>query len=374
MEVTITKGQLQDYEDIIDFGNMVFQKDFKALLPKLYDGRPEMACHHHLVKEEERIKAVVGSFPISIKILDQTLKVRGIGTVSVHPYARSRGYMKALMGNAVKEAEQEGAAMMILSGQRQRYEHFGFTTCGSEIRFFLNPSVRRHLREIATDSVTLLPLMENKEYLPDCCQLLTEQPLHGVRPPADFLDITQSWENTAYAILLAGDFLGYCSIHSGKVVQELLLKEYSHTVNVMMKLCEMLNTSFSVTAMFYQTELIRSLNRYCEGSSLSTDPMINVLDYPAVIRAYLSLKGQQTPLADGKMVIQVQEKGSYAIQVHNGQVDVQSTAEAPQVSLPHLEMMNYLFSPLGQIGGGEKTVQQASWLPIPLYFSECDNV
>lgn len=374
MDVMVTKGQPQDYEDIIDFGNMVFQEDFKELLPKLYDGRPDMACHHHLVKEDGRIKALVGSFPIGLSVAGQRLRVRGIGTVSVHPYARSRGYMKVLMKNAVKEAQDEGAAMMVLSGQRQRYEYFGFTTCSTEIRFSLNPSVRRHLRSISTDGIRLLPLAENKEYLRDCCQLLEAQPLHGIRPGADFCDITQSWRNTAYVILLDGAFLGYCAIQNGKVVHEIFLREYSPSANVMMKLCEMLNVSFAVTAMPHQTELIHTLNQFCEGQSLFTGPMFNVLDYPAVIRAYLSLKGQRVRLEDGRLVIQVLDKGRYAIQIRGGQVDVQETTDEPQVSLPHLEMMNYLFSPLGQMGGGEKTTAEKSWLPIPLYFLECDNV
>ena len=127
MEVTVTKGLPQDYDELIDFGNMVFKEDFRALLPKLYQDHPEAAAHHHLIREDGRIKAMVGSFPITLKAAGRTLKVRGIGTVSVHPYARGRGYMKTLMGNAVKEAEAEGAALMILGGQRQRYEYFGFT-------------------------------------------------------------------------------------------------------------------------------------------------------------------------------------------------------------------------------------------------------
>ena len=63
MNEMICKGAVCDYDDIIDFGNLVFRLDFKSLLPKLYDNHPEKAQCHHLAKEKGKIKAMVGKFP-----------------------------------------------------------------------------------------------------------------------------------------------------------------------------------------------------------------------------------------------------------------------------------------------------------------------
>lgn len=374
MEVTVTKGLPQDYDEIIDFGNLVFKEDFRALLPKLYQDHPEMAAHHHLLREDGRIKAMVGSFPITLQAAGKTLKVRGIGTVSVHPYTRGRGYMKTLMGNAVKEAEDEGAAMMILGGQRQRYEYFGFTCCGTGLSFSLSPSARRHLRRFRDDSLTLISLADNKEYLRSCCQLLEKQPFYGVRPGVDFCDIAQSWSSTAYVILRDGEFLGYCSLQEGHLVQELFLEDYRYITGVVLKIGELCKDRMTVAALPFQQEMIHALNLICDGQSISPNPMVNVLDYPAVIEAYLTLKGQQTPLADGRLVICAEGKGCFAIEVKGGSVKVTPTSDSPQITLPHLQMMAYLFSPLGQAGVSRKTPEELSWLPIPLYVARCDDV
>jgi hypothetical protein len=91
MEVRITKGHPEDHMDIVDFINMVFREDFLVTESKLYLDRPEMAEKHHLVWEDDRIKAVVGNFPVSLNVAGRKLSAYGIGSVSVHPWWCSLG-------------------------------------------------------------------------------------------------------------------------------------------------------------------------------------------------------------------------------------------------------------------------------------------
>ncbi|MBR6790167.1 MAG: GNAT family N-acetyltransferase, partial [Oscillospiraceae bacterium] len=91
MEVQITKGRPEDHMDIVDFIGMVFREDFLVTESKLYLDRPELAEKHHLVFEDDRIKAVVGNFPISLNVAGRKLPCYGIGSVAVHPYTRGKG-------------------------------------------------------------------------------------------------------------------------------------------------------------------------------------------------------------------------------------------------------------------------------------------
>jgi predicted acetyltransferase len=125
MRYSIIKGSPEDYEDIINFGNYVFNIDFPSLLPKIYNNHKEIAQYHHILKEDNKIKAMVGSFPLGLTVCDNYLKGRGIGTVSVHRYSRNFGYMRLLMDNAVAEIKAEGCDFAVLSGRRQRYEYWG---------------------------------------------------------------------------------------------------------------------------------------------------------------------------------------------------------------------------------------------------------
>ena len=108
MKQSIGKGTPLDYGEIIEVANRAFGCDFPALLPKLYRNHPETSADHHLLKDEGRIKAMVGSFPLAMKVGDETLKMRGIGTVCVESDARRLGYMRVLMDEAMSEAEAEG--------------------------------------------------------------------------------------------------------------------------------------------------------------------------------------------------------------------------------------------------------------------------
>ena len=109
----LRRGEEADYADLLDFGNYVFKIDFRSLLPKLYGNHPELSADHVLVTEPgscgERIRAMVGCFKIPLRVGGDHLLVRGIGTVSVHPYDRGKGYMKLAMHKAIDDAVAEGA-------------------------------------------------------------------------------------------------------------------------------------------------------------------------------------------------------------------------------------------------------------------------
>ena len=62
MDYKIRRAVESEYSDLIDFASMVFYVNFPYRLPKLYDGHPEVSPCHLLVTEEDRIKAMVGSF------------------------------------------------------------------------------------------------------------------------------------------------------------------------------------------------------------------------------------------------------------------------------------------------------------------------
>lgn len=90
MSIKFLKGIESDYEEIVDFANYVFshsggKTDFPSLLPKLYKREYNTMENHYIVKENGKIKAIVGVFPMDLMVLDKKLKVGGIGTVSVHP-------------------------------------------------------------------------------------------------------------------------------------------------------------------------------------------------------------------------------------------------------------------------------------------------
>ncbi|WHX49067.1 GNAT family N-acetyltransferase [Paenibacillus woosongensis] len=76
-------------------------------------------------------------------VCDDTLRACYLGTVSIHPRARGEGHMKALMDMWLEELRNT-CDMVVLYGQRQRYEYFGFTLGGVKFKYFVGGANVRH--------------------------------------------------------------------------------------------------------------------------------------------------------------------------------------------------------------------------------------
>ena len=124
-----------------------------------------------------------------------------------------------------------------------------------------------------------------------------------------------------------------------------------------------------------QGDCIREMYRTCERSQILNSACINVLNYPNVIEAFLTLKAKTQGIIDGSYVIDIHDVGRYRITVENGTVFVSETSEAFDLSLDHIGMMCRLFDPMTAfLPGGEKSKIEKSWFPIPIYFPHMDNV
>ncbi len=391
-DYVIRRGTPEDYADILDFGNYVFQIDFKALLPKLYENHPELAADHVLVTEEhetgERIRSMVGGFKIPLTAAGKKLLMRGIGTVSVHPYDRGKGYMKLAMHRIIEDAEAEGADLIALSGRKQRYQHYGFEKCATQYEFELRRSVSEQLQKygvegicekVSTGAFTVLPAAESKNYAQQCGRLYASQPVHAERE--NFDEVARSWLSEVKVILKNGAFLGYGAISKGYgacAVNEFVLNDWTDTVPAVLALFDAAGVeSAEFIAMPFQQELIHALTLIAEKGSVSSCQGINVLNYASVIEGYLQMKSDIFPVPDGHYVIDVIEKEKTEITVQGGQVSAKAApadAEA-DIRLPHLQMMDFLFAPTGTAGvQGKQPELERAWFPIPVCFSEQDNV
>ena len=162
---TYRKARPEDRAQYLDFINMVFSMahrphDFSKLLPKVYGpGRPTDTLQNIAVADAGRVRGPVAVLPGALRGGDKALCTGYVGSVSAHPFARGEGHMKALMKMAIEGAAADGADLMMLGGQRQRYEYFGFTPGGVEIRYTVDQANLRHaLRGVETANPDLDPL------------------------------------------------------------------------------------------------------------------------------------------------------------------------------------------------------------------------
>ena len=262
-----------DRNEIVDFCDLVFSKahcphDFTTLLPKLYGEHGDGAVNHLLLREDGRIVATILVYPVPVCIAGETLLSLGVGSVSSHPRCRARGFMQQLLNAVDEKARELNADFAVLSGQRQRYEHFRYVHAGYQLRGTLTPdNVRHALRTVDCAGYALAPMTQDD--VPAALALHTAQPSYCARSEAAFLDILRSWNAQPMALTKNGALIGYASLIPGSVcrVQELRLADEGDAPAVM-KLLSGAYGTLSLLAAPWETGRAARIAALCEDYAI----------------------------------------------------------------------------------------------------------
>ncbi len=375
MQTVFCRGTAADLPAIIDFGNYVFSHagdatDFPSLIPKLYGPGSDSGPYHYLLKEEGLIRAMACVQPLNLRVAGEPLQAACIGTVSVHPYARGRGYMKALMTRVTADLKAQGTAFACLGGQRQRYEYYGFTPTGVQTAFHLTAANLRHRYGSAGDWVTFWPLESPEDPLVrEAFSLYEAQPVAGARTPETFCAVCRTWNMQPLAVQIDGAFAGYVCAR-GETVQELRLRRAADLPAVCAALMRREGVeALRVTLPLWEREAIAWFADVAEYGQTAPNSQFLLLDFPTVTRAFMRCRAALPPLADGRLVLDIAGTCRIKLTVQAGIPAVEETAEPPDVSLPPFEAARLLFSPLGGMPG---LPVPPGWFPLPLYVPGLD--
>jgi predicted N-acetyltransferase YhbS len=385
MSVQFEKAKLEDYDDVIDFGNFVFSQahdphDFPAILPKLYKREYFMDGVHYIAREEGRIKAAVGSYPLEMKVPGDTLPGMGIGMVSVHPYCRSRGFMQVLMRMAVEDMKSGGMAFSCLGGQRQRYEYFGYTPSGLSCCFECRTANIRHTlgRELKT-GLSLRRISGGDTELLDRLYAMHEsKPVHVLRRKDRFFDILSSWKSSVFAVMEGPRMAGYLICNpGGNRIHEINLEDNARTAEVMGLFLQTQGcNSVSVQIQPHEREKIAAFSCFAETYTMSHAYHFAVFDYRRFVLPFLKLKSSLNTLPGGSFTLQREGGPKLTLAVTNGQASLAETGEPAALSLSPASAVRFLFS--ADYAAGSAVVAGNPFLqgllPLPLSFETADEV
>jgi predicted acetyltransferase len=397
MATIFERANPEDFDEIVDLANYVFSydgvpHDFPKLLPKLYKREHGTAIHHFVARENGKIMAVVGVFPMRMIVSGEELHVYGIGTVCTHPYRRSLGYMKNLMNLANDAIVASGADFGCLGGQRQRYGYYGYDLCGQSVHFTLGrDNVRHSYDKNAFRSFSFRSMSADDADLEKCREWFERRPAHVVREPERFFDIQMSYNAAMWCILTDGIPCGYLvASNAGVQVQELVMADGRPTADLLSAWIvnrELDRVQISLPP--YDQEGIASLSHICAQMSVRSAENFSVFRFPSVVKAFLQLKAGCSPLPDGSMVLSVEGRTPFRIWMAAGSVHVEETEAPANLSLTYMDALAFLFGPLGGVAstayesrcipgpagwsGRERTLARA-WFPLPLFFDGLDNV
>jgi predicted N-acetyltransferase YhbS len=137
--MNIERATKKDFKELMDLMAHSYRTHspthsrFEELLPDLYQPAEESMRCHLIVRLDGRIAASVGVYPFEIRCANVQLTVAGVGGVCTAPEHRGKGLMTALIQAARADIAAQGYPLSWLSGDRERYSHFGWEKVGSDL-------------------------------------------------------------------------------------------------------------------------------------------------------------------------------------------------------------------------------------------------
>ena len=384
IKVTHCKGNISMQDDYMDFINYVFgfngsTSDFYKLLPKLYKPEYDPCASSYVTLEGEKIKAAVGAFDIDLDVCGNELKCRGIGNVAVHPFSRSKGYMRKLMEMSIDDMIKDGVDFSFLGGRRQRYNYFSYEKGGESYNFTVNADNMRHVfGKERKMRFTLRPLTPDSEVLDDIAKLYERVPFHAKRDRSKLFDILCSWSSVPFAAYDENNkFVGYF-VYGREAVKEIFTVESADFKELVACAYDKIKKigNLSVILPPFCVEYIEQILTFCEGYTVGTNELYTVFNYRKVCDALLKLKSQYSKLCDGEIVVEINGragKEKLLFKVENGATSVEDTDREANFTLEHLDAINFLFAP---VCAKRRTApaEVQGFFPLPIYIFSADGV
>ncbi len=382
MAEQIVRLDAADFEEAVDFINLVFSAhephDFERLLPKLYQETDEAMARHLAVKRDGSIRAVVGVYPIELRIEDAVFRTAGVGAVSVHPRDRGRGYMKQLMVASLEQMREESYEISLLGGQRQRYGYFGYEVCGSVFEFTVSGANVRHgyasPPELTFEKVT----SADDERMPAVVGWHEHHPVRCSRPADAFFDVATSWYHDLFVALDADSrAVGYliADSRSGMVFEAAAESEATTRSLVPAWVTYRNRDTVRFETAPVPSPLADELGRVAEGYRVRPSGNWRIFDWERVLGALLALRNRTTGLAPGEIIIGIDGYGNLRLAVSAEGTACERTEAAAAVEMSAAVAMRTLFGPhppwtAGAISGSVLD----GWCPLPLYLPRQDEV
>jgi predicted acetyltransferase len=383
MSEKIVQLTIDDYEEIIEFINMVFAiqgpVNFPEILPKLYQPTDEHMRCNWAIKRNGEIRAAIGLFPMALHLGDSTLNARGIGGVSVHPDDRGKGDMQKLVRHCIHLMREEDVQLSWLSGHRQRYGYFGYEIGGIKYTFSVQADNVRHA--LGERSPVRFESLQrgDKERLSKIANWHERQILRVERPQAQLYEILSGWSNEPFSALNSNDeFIGYVvSGMEGNSVKELAGENTDASLDIISAWTKKQGALVTIETPPFVSSLTTALSRLCESFCTVETGNWRVFNWPAVLTAALKAKNQMTPMANGSIRIAIENHDCYELVVDGESAVCRPTFATPDIYCDEKTATALFFHsyPIDlTLSSIPKNSVLRQWLPLPLTISKQDEV
>ena len=384
MDFQVERLDVNDYEEMLDFINLVFSMahrphDFIDLLPAYYQPTEERMKCHWVIRQKGRIRALVGVYPTTLHAGSRKLKIAGIGAVSTHPQYRGRRMMSTLMTHIVEWMDSEHIQLSELGGRRQRYGYFGYEKCGIEVEFQLNAGNIKHtFRDEPPVHLTKVEVGD-RDLISGIKGLHDRQVLRCERPLDQFYLFGHNWQNQLLSVKGPDDAcIGYLVCDRKKSsINEITVVDNGLAVDAVRAfMAGNPNGTISIRTGAHRAGLIRELGSFCESMRVRYSANWRVMDWASVTEAFIRLKAGYSRLQDGAVAFGIDNIGTLEVTIKKGEVSCGLSEMKTPGSFPALLAQRILFGPLhpDYVADLPHTLDVLrSWCPLPLYINGQDG-
>lgn len=363
----------EERDECIRLADSAFGFDSEALLPKIYAPSLDTSSIHKVaVNEEGKICAQAAVLPQSVIIGNVKLRAGFLGMVSVHQDSRGLGHMKNLMNIWLEEAPEK-YDMLVLWGQRQRYEYFGFTSGGIYRQYVIEkPNIHHGLKDVACEKIRFCPYFDAGNAAAFAEKLNKTRKSYVERTEQEIPLLFHSLKQKATAVLVDEKLTGYIiSDNSGTNISEFALTSFSDIKPVIKAYFHFIQCErISICVPDYEKKLNAVLAEFSEQCLISSDCMYNIFDYANVLEAYLKLKYESVGLSVGEFSA-ILDKQAVTIEVNKAGVKVRRNASSNAVRLDKMQAQALLISEYGHF---HDIAVNPDWFPLPLFWYTVDKI
>jgi len=151
MDLLIERLSREKYREFLTVVNNAFgheaeeewvENDTPNCTPLEKDARDSEIEKHYIASVDGKIVGTIGAYAFDWLVSDGELVIPieafGIGQVCTQKEFRGQGVMSALMKHAINEMTNAGKMISFLTGDRFRYQHFGYDPGGNTAKFALH--------------------------------------------------------------------------------------------------------------------------------------------------------------------------------------------------------------------------------------------
>ena len=314
MKYQLIKASINDQIEILNLLQLCFDTDFTQCVPKIYQHLDEYINEHYIVKDLDKIIAVICIHPIDMHINNNSLKIATIGSVCVHPDYRHLGIMQLMINNANKIIEDNDYDLAILCGKYDRYHHFGYEKLlgAYTISFNYNkqlviPSFNFiNINNLNENEIIKLNSIRNKDIYID---------------RKYFKDSINQWNYRGYAIYHNDNLIGYLVSDHSHINEihvlynyniETIIHSFMDTYNI---------KEIDLLIMSYDKKILDSLKNY--NVINNDDQLCRVINFQKVLSLLLNQEHKYDPFKHGIYSIYIENYGGISINIDD-MIDVKN--------------------------------------------------